>query len=544
MPTARFGPPVSCEATFRASCEAGKEARCRRATPGRLADSDPPEPGLAGADRAGQRPSSMPKHLRARSTRIAHEVIKRNDDLGGHCALIRIHTRGALLAPPSGCRRLIEGGARGSCEVTRRREAHVPPGRPRSRTRSRARPSEFHATNLDFPLAGTTCVLVNIYTAHDRGALRAGAAGARPASPCSSTADVAELRSRPDYVGNLPTARSERRSRCSSRSPTASTRSCLTSRRRRPWPRRRHLLSIADLDQDDVERILETALLKRLRQPVADAGRAARADVVLRVLDPNLVKLSWRQSSCRRHHVDPVRGLGREGESLKGGTVLTLAAYEPAAIVSATRASVRPGSSHATVLGGSRERGRRNAPASHPGAARPLHAADHLRQARRAARRDRRRRPALACRALARPGPPARRSRRHDVGPRRSYRERSRRAAARARPSSRRSSPPTSSTSSGCSGNGCSPEANYVPSLREYNARWGITPERLRPGQKVMHPGPMNPGRRDRRPGRGLSRSLVAEQARSSLPSGWRSCTTSSRRAFPAGEIARRSRRC
>src|SRR3954452_6872342 len=36
--------------------------------------------------------------------------------------------------------------------------------------------------------------------------------------------------------------------------------------------------------------------------------------------------------------------------------------------------------------------------------------------------------------------------------------------------------------------------ANYVPSLREYSARWGITPDRLRPGQKVMHPGPMNRG--------------------------------------------------
>jgi aspartate carbamoyltransferase catalytic subunit len=36
--------------------------------------------------------------------------------------------------------------------------------------------------------------------------------------------------------------------------------------------------------------------------------------------------------------------------------------------------------------------------------------------------------------------------------------------------------------------------ANFVPSLREYSARWGITPERLRPGQKVMHPGPMNRG--------------------------------------------------
>ena len=36
--------------------------------------------------------------------------------------------------------------------------------------------------------------------------------------------------------------------------------------------------------------------------------------------------------------------------------------------------------------------------------------------------------------------------------------------------------------------------ANYVPSLREYTERWGVTPDRLRAGQKVMHPGPMNRG--------------------------------------------------
>jgi aspartate carbamoyltransferase catalytic subunit len=36
--------------------------------------------------------------------------------------------------------------------------------------------------------------------------------------------------------------------------------------------------------------------------------------------------------------------------------------------------------------------------------------------------------------------------------------------------------------------------ANYVPSLREYTARWGVTADRIRPGQKIMHPGPMNRG--------------------------------------------------
>ena len=37
-------------------------------------------------------------------------------------------------------------------------------------------------------------------------------------------------------------------------------------------------------------------------------------------------------------------------------------------------------------------------------------------------------------------------------------------------------------------------ESAFVPSLREYAARWGVTPELVRPGQKVMHPGPVNRG--------------------------------------------------
>lgn len=38
------------------------------------------------------------------------------------------------------------------------------------------------------------------------------------------------------------------------------------------------------------------------------------------------------------------------------------------------------------------------------------------------------------------------------------------------------------------------PGSAFVPSLREYTALYGITPERVRPGQVVMHPGPMNRG--------------------------------------------------
>ena len=36
--------------------------------------------------------------------------------------------------------------------------------------------------------------------------------------------------------------------------------------------------------------------------------------------------------------------------------------------------------------------------------------------------------------------------------------------------------------------------ANFIPSLREYSALYGMTLARLRPGQKVMHPGPIDRG--------------------------------------------------
>jgi len=38
------------------------------------------------------------------------------------------------------------------------------------------------------------------------------------------------------------------------------------------------------------------------------------------------------------------------------------------------------------------------------------------------------------------------------------------------------------------------PGEAFLPSLREYTALYGITPERVRSGQVVMHPGPMNRG--------------------------------------------------
>jgi aspartate carbamoyltransferase catalytic subunit len=59
--------------------------------------------------------------------------------------------------------------------------------------------------------------------------------------------------------------------------------------------------------------------------------------------------------------------------------------------------------------------------------------------------------------------------------------------------------------------------ANFVPSLREYTERWGITPERLRDGQRVMHPGPMNRGVEIDSRVADSDASLVVEQVRAGL---------------------------
>jgi aspartate carbamoyltransferase catalytic subunit len=59
--------------------------------------------------------------------------------------------------------------------------------------------------------------------------------------------------------------------------------------------------------------------------------------------------------------------------------------------------------------------------------------------------------------------------------------------------------------------------ANFVPSLREYAERWGITPARVRDGQRVMHPGPMNRGVEIDARVADSDASLVVEQVRAGL---------------------------
>jgi aspartate carbamoyltransferase catalytic subunit len=59
--------------------------------------------------------------------------------------------------------------------------------------------------------------------------------------------------------------------------------------------------------------------------------------------------------------------------------------------------------------------------------------------------------------------------------------------------------------------------ANYVPSLREYTALWGVTAERVRPSQLVMHPGPMNRGIELSSAVADAPNSAIAAQVRSGL---------------------------
>jgi pyrimidine operon attenuation protein / uracil phosphoribosyltransferase len=141
-------------------------------------------------------------------SRLAHEVIERNPDLGS-VALVGIHTRGVPLARR--LRRLIEERsgvevALGALDITHHRDDAALRGRP-----------EVHATELGFELEGRTCVLVDdvLYTGRTvRAAMDALLEHGRPARiQLAVLADRGhrELPIRPDYVGkNLPTARGER----------------------------------------------------------------------------------------------------------------------------------------------------------------------------------------------------------------------------------------------------------------------------------------------------------------------------------------------
>ena len=153
--------------------------------------------------------------IRRTLTRIAHELIERNDDFDT-VALVGIQTRGVPLAQR--LRQLIEERAGvavplGRLDVTfHRDDVHVRGGRAPRRAQPLVRD-----TKLDFELEGRTVVLVDdvLYTGRTiRAAIDALFEYGRPDRVhLAVLADRGhrELPIRPDYVGkNLPTGRGER----------------------------------------------------------------------------------------------------------------------------------------------------------------------------------------------------------------------------------------------------------------------------------------------------------------------------------------------
>jgi aspartate carbamoyltransferase catalytic subunit len=267
---------------------------------------------------------------------------------------------------------------------------------------------------------------------------------------------------------------------------------------RPPAPPRRHLLSIADLGRDDVERILDTAasLQASLDREVKRLPTLRGRTVVHLFYESSTRTLSSFELAAKRLSADTMslRSAGSsvdKGESLKD-TALTLAAYEPDVIVvrhpsiGAPQLVAHFTDAHVVNAGDGKHQ--------HPtqalldlytlrsalGRLDGVHVAIvgdvlHSRVARSLVRAL-----ALVGARATLVGPPTLVPRRlealgceisHDVAAigdadvvyvLRMQRERMGEA--------------------------------FVPSLREYTSLYGITPERVRAGQVVMHPGPMNRG--------------------------------------------------
>ena len=141
-------------------------------------------------------------------SRIAHEIIERNDDLE-RVALVGIHTRGVPLAERLAAlieERSGEEVELGAVDITFHRD---------DTTRGAQQPV-VHATSLDFELRGMTIVLVDdvLYTGRTiRAAIETLFERGRPARvQLAVLVDRGhrELPIRPDFVGkNLPTSTDE-----------------------------------------------------------------------------------------------------------------------------------------------------------------------------------------------------------------------------------------------------------------------------------------------------------------------------------------------
>jgi pyrimidine operon attenuation protein / uracil phosphoribosyltransferase len=153
--------------------------------------------------------------IRRTLSRIAHEIIERNDDLET-VALVGIHTRGVPIAQRIRTLVAERSGqelALGQLDITfHRDDVHVRAGQAPRRAQPLVRD-----TKLDFDLEGRTVILVDdvLYTGRTiRAAIDALFEYGRPDRvQLAVLADRGhrELPIRPDYVGkNLPTTRGQR----------------------------------------------------------------------------------------------------------------------------------------------------------------------------------------------------------------------------------------------------------------------------------------------------------------------------------------------
>jgi aspartate carbamoyltransferase catalytic subunit len=292
---------------------------------------------------------------------------------------------------------------------------------------------------------------------------------------------------------------------------------------RLPSPQRRHLLSVSDLERTDVERILETArsLSSSLEREVKKLPTLRGRTVVNVFYESSTRTLASFELAAKRLSADTMslRASGSsvdKGESLKD-TILTLSAYEPDVIVirhpsvGAPRLVARWSDAHVVNAGDGKHQHPTQALldlyAMHEALGRleGLHVAvvgdvAHSRVAR------------SLVQALELVG-----ARSTLVGP------------------------PTL-LPPGIEALGCEVTTDireiahadvvyvlrmqrermaageaFVPSLREYTALYGVTPERVRPGQVVMHPGPMNRGVEIDPRVADSGAALVTEQVRAGL---------------------------
>ena len=206
------------------------------------------------------------------------------------------------------------------------------------------------ATRLDFPIDGRSVVLVDdvLYTGRTiRAAIEALFDYGRPERvQLAVLVDRGhrELPIRPDYVGkNLPTARTERvnvqpgggRRRRSRPSCSTGERSSVDPQPPITTQSRRHLISIADLDRADVERILDTAEgFESVMQRDVKKVPTLRGRTVMNVFFESSTRTSSSfELAAKRLSADTMslKASGSsvdKGESLKD-TILTLSRLRP-----------------------------------------------------------------------------------------------------------------------------------------------------------------------------------------------------------------------